>query len=362
MKLFLCQHCSRLLYFENRQCQNCGHRLGYLPAAGALSALERENAQENGQENNVWRALAYPGARYRFCANAKYDACNWLVSADSSEDFCAACRYNRTIPDLTRTDNLARWRKFELAKHRLFYTLIRLRLPLPSRHEDPQHGLAFDFLADASQGGGHQVMTGHQDGLITVNLVEADDAAREKLRLEMGETYRTLLGDLRHETGHYFWDRLVRDAGRLETFREFFGDERQDYRTVLQARYAGGPPQNWQPSYISSYAAVHPWEDFAETWAHYLHIVDTLEMAFAFGMRIRPGINLRSGSRAVLDFDPHDAGSIHRLIEAWLPLTFAVNSIVRCMGEPDFYPFVLSAQAVVKMGFIHGLAHSSQIK
>jgi hypothetical protein len=144
MKLFLCQHCSQLLYFENRQCQNCRHRLGYLPLVATLSALE--------PENNVWRALALPSGRYRFCANAQYDACNWLVSTDSSEDFCAACRYNRTIPDLGRKNNLERWRKFELAKHRLFYALIRLGLPLPSRAEDPEQGLVFDFLADASDG------------------------------------------------------------------------------------------------------------------------------------------------------------------------------------------------------------------
>ena len=224
MKLFLCQHCGQLLYFENRQCQNCFHRLGYLPAAGTLSAVE--------QDGPVVARLGLAHWPLPLLPNAAYDACNWLVPADSSEAFCAACRYNRTIPDLTRSDNLTRWRKFELAKHRLFYTLIRLGLPLPSRAEDPQRGLVFDFLADAPDASGHKVMTGHEDGLIAVNLSEADDAEREKLRLAMGETYRTLLGDLRHEAGHYFWDRLVRDAGRLEMFREFFGDERQDYQRV----------------------------------------------------------------------------------------------------------------------------------
>ena len=159
--------------------------------------------------------------RYRFCANASYDACNWLVPADSSEDFCACCRHNRTIPNLALSNNLTRWRKFELAKHRLFYALIRLGLPLPSRAEDPEQGLVFDFLADTPDAAGHWVMTGHEDGLIAVNLAEADDAEREKLRWALGETYRTLLGHLRHESGHYFWDRLVCNAGRLETFREF---------------------------------------------------------------------------------------------------------------------------------------------
>ncbi len=349
MKLFLCQHCSQLLYFENRQCQHCLHRLGYLPDRGVLSAVERDDRE--------WRALAWPTGRYRFCANATYDACNWLVAADSSEDFCVACRHNRTIPDLTLSGNLTRWRKFELAKHRLFYTLLRLGLPLPSRAEDPRHGLVFDFLADPPQARGHKVMTGHEEGLIAVNLAEADDAEREKLRLAMGETYRTVLGHLRHEAGHYFWDRLVRDGRRLESFRECFGDERQDYQQALQKYYANGAVENWQRSYISKYAAAHPWEDFAETWAHYLHIVDTIEMAFAFGIRIRPGIEEGAVPDVALDFDPHDAGSIDRLIKAWLPLTFAVNSIIRCMGESDFYPFVLSSEAVTKMGFVHELVH-----
>jgi hypothetical protein len=352
MKLFLCQHCSQLLYFENRQCQHCLHRLGYLPEAGLLSAVE--------QDGQAWRALASPTGRYRFCANVRWDACNWLLPADSSEDFCAACRHNRTIPDLSLSGNLTRWRKFELAKHRLFYTLLRLNLPLPTRAEDPQRGLVFDFLADAPNLVGHKVhkvMTGHEDGLIAVNLAEADDAEREKLRLAMGETYRTLLGDLRHESGHYFWDRLVYDAGRIERFREFFGDERQDYQRALQEHYANGPSKNWQQSFISGYASAHPWEDFAETWAHYLHIVDTIEMAFAFGIRIRPGIEKESGPDVALDFDPHGPGSIQHLINAWLPLTFAVNSIIRCMGESDFYPFVLSSEAVTKMGFIHELVH-----
>ena len=177
MKLFLCQQCAQLLYFENRQCQNCRHRLGYLPAAGELSAME--------QDGGVWRALACRTGRYRFCANASYDTCNWLIPADSAETFCAACRHNRTIPDLTLRDKLTRWRKFELAKHRLFYTLIRLGLPLPSRAEDPEQALVFDFLADSPDAVGHRVMTGHEDGLIAVNLSEADDAEREKLRLAL---------------------------------------------------------------------------------------------------------------------------------------------------------------------------------
>ena len=90
-----------------------------------------------------------------------------------------------------------------------------------------------------------------------------------------------------------------------------------------------------------------------------MHIVDTLEMAFTFGIRIRPGIKEKASRGVALDFDPHSPIGIDRLIDAWLPLTFAVNSIVRCMGESDFYPFVLSPQAVAKLGFIHELVHQN---
>jgi hypothetical protein len=91
-----------------------------------------------------------------------------------------------------------------------------------------------------------------------------------------------LLGHFRHEVGHYFWDRLVAtDPHQLEEFRVLFGDDRQDYGEALKRHYDEGAPANWQDTYISMYATMHPWEDFAETWAHYLHIVDTLETAGA---------------------------------------------------------------------------------
>lgn len=349
MKLFKCQHCEQVLYFENRQCERCSHRLGYWPQAGSLSAVE--------PAGNAWHALAWPDTSYRFCSNSQFDVCNWLVAANSPEVFCAACRHNRTIPDLRLPENLARWRQVERAKHRLFYSLIRLKLPLRNRDDDPKEGLAFDFLVDTSQAGGPKVLTGHQRGAIAINLKEADDGEREKLRQALGEPYRTLLGHFRHESGHYIWDRLVRGRNRLEEFRGIFGDERQDYPQALRGHYASGPRPGWQEDHISGYAAVHPWEDFAETWAHYLHIVDTLEMAFAFGVRIRPAIEHEPSLSAALDFDPYDGGDLRRLIDAWLPLTFAVNCMNRCMGEADLYPFVLSPRVLIKMEFVHRLVH-----
>ncbi len=250
MRLFVCQHCRNLLYFENRTCEACGRLLGYLPKRGLLTALE--------PQGDDWETLAQPKAPVRFCVNAGQDACNWLVAADSSDQFCAACRHNRTIPDLSVTANLEAWRKLELAMHRLFYTLLKLRLPLADRRENPEHGLVFDILADPPTPQGPKVLTGHDNGLITLALTEADDAAREQRRQQMGEPYRTLLGHLRHEVGHYFWDVLVRDAGKLDACRAVFGDDSQDYEQALQTHYNEGPPADWQNSFISAYATTHP--------------------------------------------------------------------------------------------------------
>ena len=194
------------------------------------------------------------------------------------------------IPDLNIPQNIERWRKIELAKRYVFRSLMRWRLPRPNKIDDPDRGLAFDFLGDvgSNTGGAAHVLTGHDDGLITLNVAEGDDVEREKRRAALGEPYRTLVGHFRHEIGHYYWDRLVRDdSRRLEAFRAVFGDERDDYNGALQRHYSGGPPMDWSVHFISSYATSHPWEDFAETWAHYLHIVDALETARSYGINVR---------------------------------------------------------------------------
>ena len=346
MKLFECQHCGQLLYFENTRCESCGRRLGYLPSLETVTALEPDGEQR--------RALAAPNARYRFCTNAEHETCNWLIDANRPDLFCAACRHNRTIPDLSAPENLARWRKIESAKHRLFYTILKLRLPLVTRSEDPNDGLAFDFLSSntALHGPSTPVMTGHANGVITINLAEADDVERERQRAEMGEPYRALLGHFRHEIAHYFWDRLITNSPAIEEFRAVFGDERTDYAAALQNHYAVGPPADWPERFVSAYASAHPWEDFAETWAHYFHMVDTLETARAFGLSVRPKVSKGAELATTIDFDAYDA-SMDRLIEAWLPLTFAVNSINRSMGIPDLYPFILSPAVILKLTFIH---------
>jgi hypothetical protein len=353
LKLFACQVCGNVLYFENRSCGRCGHRLGFMPERVTLSALE--------PDDEMFATLADNKRGRSFCANAAFDACNWLTEPATGEIYCRACRHNGIVPDLSNPAYLARWRELEAAKHRLFYSLIRWNLPVKTRAEDPAHGLVFNFLADDAARG-ERVMTGHDNGLITIALTEADDIERERRRVEMGEVYRTLLGHFRHEVGHYFWDVLVRDGGKLEACRAMFGDDTIDYGQALQRHYAEGPPADWQTRFVSAYAATHPWEDFAETWAHYLHIVDTQEMASAFGIEVRPSADRSGGLSAQIAFDPYDVDDFDAIVTAWLPFTFAMNSINRAMGLRDLYPFVLSPTVIEKLRFVHQLVQGAARK
>jgi hypothetical protein len=346
MKLFKCQACGQVLFFENTRCVQCARRVGYLPQVNLLIALEPAGPR--------WAAVGESARRYRFCRNADYDCCNWLIPSESADQLCAACRHNEIVPDLSQERNVALWRKIEVAKHRLFYSLLRLNLPLQTRSESAE-GLAFDFLGDGGAPSGPKVLTGHDSGRITIALAEADDAERESRRSAMREPYRTLLGHFRHEIGHYYWDQLIRDSALLAPCRALFGDDARDYGDALKAYYDQGAPASWQERFVSGYAASHPWEDFAETWAHYLHIVDTLEMAHAFGVDIHPTLDVGREMKTHIDFEPYCAQNIGELVDAWLPLTYALNSINRCMGQPDLYPFILTPAIVDKLGFIHAI-------
>jgi hypothetical protein len=348
MKLFRCQACDNVVYFENRLCTRCGHRLGYVPELGIMCAFEPAGGP-------VWTPAGAGAAPRRFCANADHDVCNWLVPAGALDTLCRACRHNGTIPDISDPARLAAWRTIEFAKHRLIYSLLRWRLPLVTRAEDPDHGLSFRFLADPPDPSAPKVMTGHEEGVVTIALAEADPAEIERRRSEFDEPYRTVLGHFRHEIGHHYWDVLVRDGGRLDAFRAAFGDERQDYAAALERHHRDGAPASWRENFVSAYATSHPWEDFAETWAHYFHIVDTLETAAAFALSIAPPIDREGAYRARVDFDPYVRGMIDEIIEAWAPVAVAMNSINRSMGRPDLYPFVIAPPVVEKLGFIHRL-------
>jgi hypothetical protein len=351
MKIFRCQSCEQVVYFENTRCMNCGAPLGFLPDHFVVSALQ---AAGDGQ----WRPLAAhaEGRPYRMCRNYSLEqVCNWMIPVNSAAAFCEACRFNQTIPDLTVVGNRELWRRLETGKRRLVYSLLRLGLPLISKQEDPESGLAFAFLAvpEPVFTEGTQAVTGHAKGLITINIAEADDALRERMRQDMAEPYRTLLGHFRHESGHYYWYLLARRSNWLGEFRRMFGDERRDYATAMRSNYEQGAPPDWQSRFVTPYAASHPWEDWAETWAHYLHIIDVLETAWVFRFRVAPRGGEDDPMTSRPDFDPYRAGSVEQLIEQWLPLTYAVNNLNRSMGQPDLYPFVLAPAALAKLGFVH---------
>jgi hypothetical protein len=352
MKTFYCDDCGSLVFFENLKCVTCGHALGFLPDLHDLSALEPASSTES-------RALSASakGRLYRQCQNSRdHQACNWYVPVEDKNAFCLSCRLNKTIPNLAVPENLERWRKVESAKRRLIYTLMRLQLPLDGRENPPP--LQFNFLASIP--GGPAILSGHENGLITLNIAEADDAEREKRRVNLHEPYRTLLGHFRHESGHYYWDLLIADTPRLARFRELFGEETQDYSATLKKHYEQGPSPDWQSHFISAYAGAHPWEDWAETWAHYLHMVDTLETAAGFGLSLAP----KHPAAKTMTADPKKAAKpqagFDDILKHWIPLTYALNSLNRGMGLPDLYPFVLSSPAIEKLCFVHQVATAAQ--
>ncbi len=301
-----------------------------------------------------------PGQLFRLCSNGEqHQVCNWLVHAEDPEAFCIACRLNEMIPDLTVPGNLERWSKLEIAKRRMIYTLLRLGLPMHGVPAENRPALRFCFLGKPAAG--PEPFTGHDDGTITINIAEADDAERELRRVKLHEPYRTLVGHLRHEIAHYYWDQFIARTHRVDRFRQIFGNEEIDYDTALKQFYQQGPPADWQDRHISAYASSHPWEDWAETWAHYLHIIDTVETAVSFGLTLHPSHpdarQLRSDPIKAADLDtPFD-----QILAQWLPLTCAVNSLNRSMGLPDLYPFLLSPPVIEKLKFVHEVIRASRV-
>ena len=310
----------------------------------------------NGDKNSGYVKTIDNNLNYKYCQNADNATCNWLLPANSNEVFCGACRLNRTIPVLTE-QNMAYWKRIEVAKHRLVYSLIKLGLPIEPKIGEEEKGLAFDFMGDDHAE--EHVMTGHDNGLITLNIEEADEVERTQNKEKLGEVYRTLLGHFRHEIGHYYWDVLLKyNQSELDACRKVFGDETRDYDEALKEHYKNGAPANWMDNFVSQYATSHPWEDWAETWANYMHMMDTLETAMAFGISIAPK---KAGTNAELeveiDRDPYQVSDFDRIVEMWLPLTFALNSLNRGMGHPDFYPFFISKPLIEKLRFIHELCY-----
>ncbi|MGC5256792.1 zinc-binding metallopeptidase family protein [Gordonia sp. DT218] len=329
MRDFLCRKCGQRLSFENSLCLHCKSALGFWLPARTIYVLDDEGRVE------------VDGQLLERCTNNKVAQCNWLVPWSGVPSLCTSCRLTRTRPGDHDTDALVEFGRAETAKRRVVLELDELRLPIQGRDEEPATGLAFDLLSSATQ----PVTTGHASGVITLDLAEGDDVHREQMRVELDEPYRTVLGHFRHEIGHYYQTVLVDDTVR-QAFEDLFGDPNDDYQAALDRHYSEGAPTGWHQNFVSSYATMHPAEDFAETFAHYLHIRDTLDTAAAFAM---------APSGSTLDSVlPGDVG-FDQLVEWWLPLTWALNQINRSMGHPDLYPFVLPERVLEKIRFVHNL-------
>ncbi|HAD26108.1 MAG TPA: hypothetical protein DDW95_14485 [Alphaproteobacteria bacterium] len=345
MKLFSCDKCGSAVYFENVLCESCNSELGYIPEANEIKAV--------GNDTHRWQPLADAKSHYRRCGNFDAIGCNWLVPETDANALCTACQCNRTIPDMAQPDALAGWQKVELAKRRMIYGLLRFALPFRATATDNFPSLTFDFLSDdVFNPDAPPVITGHDNGVITLNIKEANPGERERIRMEMGEAYRTLLGHFRHEVGHYYWQVLISRSAVLDEFRQMFGDERADYQESLSTHYANQNDGSWQENFVSFYASAHPWEDFAETWAHYMHMVDTLETAAAHSLTLRSGAG---GKHVHMSGDYYRESDFNSLVEEWLPVTISMNNLNRSMGHHDLYPFVLTAPVIEKLRFVHNL-------
>lgn len=313
MRTFACGRCGRRVYFENSLCLACG-------TPQSFDAGRRELVVNDG---------GLPR-----CANTELIGCNWLAPAPG--ELCASCALTSTRPADSDADAIADLVGAEAAKRWLLFQLGELGLPVQSASER-EGGLEFRLLSSEHE----QVMTGHASGVITLDLAEVDDAHREELRAQMGEQYRTVLGHFRHEIGHYYWPILVGGTALEEECRALFGDEREDYQAALSRHYENGPPPDWMDRHVSAYATMHPAEDWAETFAHLLHISDSVQTAEAYDLRVAgaPQPSADASPRAVL--------------LAWEALVPALNGMARSLGLDDPYPFVLTAPVVEKLAFVN---------
>ena len=355
MNRFRCGGCGGPLYFGNRQCLQCGRDAAYLPAARTMVTVDYEPADLGPRPLHPLAA----GTDWLHCYNRRpNDVCFWLVEAADHDVFCRSCRLSKLIPDLSNATHFKNWKKVEAAKQRLIHSLFDMGLPV----DTPIPGVApltFHLLASAATA---PVVTGHQDGRVTLDVAEADDAERARRREVLREPYRTLLGHLRHEVGHFYWTVLAREASFLDGFRTLFGDETVDYGRALKRHYADGPPPGWRSTWITAYASSHPWEDWAECWAHFMHLSDAVQTARSHGLSFRPPAAASQDGRA--DDAPLGAGDLElpatttrpldggALLRAWQPISLLVNDLNRAVGMPDAYPFVLSDRIRDKIVFV----------
>ncbi|MEM5515504.1 putative zinc-binding metallopeptidase [Henriciella sp. AS95] len=316
MKIFTCPDCGGTLYFDNLVC-NCGLEVAFDP--------EAETFVRAGDS----------------CTNRARIGCNWQ-SAAGPASLCRACAMTKIVPDSLVETNLSLWALTEAAKR---WVLVNLGQWGWLKASDTGPAPLFHLLSETTSYGHAPVTMGHDDGLITINVIEADPAERVARRERLSESYRTLAGHFRHELGHYVFLRLSEDETFLKQFRALFGDERADYGEALARHYDQGPPAGWADDHVTGYASSHPHEDWAETFAHLVHLTDMLDSYLAAGFSA-PGLDGVSP-------DPYACKDPNKLISAAVSVGLGMNHVSRSMGQFDIYPFVISEKVRTKLAFIH---------
>lgn len=333
MRRARCERCHAAVPFDAQSCRRCRTSLGYVASDRTVRALDPTDdpaVHHTDDGRSWWR-----------CLNAAW-GCNWMVPAAAGDVWCRSCRLTRGRPDEERPDAVRAWMTAEGAKRRLVHQLDTLALPIVARSPDAPDGLAFDLvhLDDAS------AVTGHADGVVTLDLAEADDAHRDLVREQLSEQYRTVIGHLRHEIGHHYWNRLVGQSDHLPEFRRLFGDEREDYGAAIEAHYANGAA-HWDPEeFITAYASAHPVEDWAETFAHYLHIVDVVDTADSHGLLV-PGGGAPAEAVDIVGIE------FAAILDRWRPVNEAMDDIAASLGSNPLYPFEPAGAVIGKLAFVH---------
>jgi hypothetical protein len=319
MRSFECRVCGNGLFFENSVCVSCGSDLGYSRAERAIVPVE--DGRYVDADGSVWW----------ICCNLNRSGCTWLAEIEGGA--CFSCTLTRTRPNDADIAGFVAFGEAERAKRHVIVELDDLAFPIRSKLEDPENGLAFDLLSSSAG----DVQMGHDRGVITIDVSESDPALRETVRVMLDEPYRTMLGHFRHEMGHYVEWQHVRGE-LIDQCRNIFGDEQASYADAIARHYAEGAPPGWEIEFISTYATMHPFEDFAETFAHFLHIRDTVDTA---------------ARRGLVGAEPQQFDTFSRLVtEVWIPLALALNQINRSMGRDDLYPFVIPPVVLGKLDFV----------
>lgn len=353
MHALTCPTCNGLSGFVNQQCPFCGTHVGIHLPSRSLVVADRDGIDIDGRH---WVR----------CSNWDDTGCNWMAPAEVEMESagmrgrCFAESLLRAIPDPTDTIAMDKLRPATLDLRLLIYQLADLGLPVEPFWRS-EGGLAFDLRSSLTTG--KPVMIGHANGVITIDLAETQDAYRERLRVNLGEAYRTMLGHYRHEVGHYYEHVLVETgdgANRyLDECRQLFGDERASYSDALDRHYKFGAPENWRDSYISEYATMHPWEDFAECFAHYLHITGTIDTARESGLMLDKEQVRFSMDRDIVPLQSYAHQPIERLLYDWKWLATMFNRVNAAMGRRPLYPFEIPKPVVDKLGFVHRVIRES---